>query len=180
MWILNLGDHAVVTCGPTPLAQDFVKSITVVPEDIKTLATGTQQAADKLTRIRLLDFDGRVLLYTLTECETYFEMEQKVRETSLAPIVTKPSLIYRNENEKDQTVDPAGWPTLLGSPNRLFIDLTASKDCTSTEEEEQPISKGKVTKNAIPPFFHWPQPEKKDQKTEGSTNNPSSSKLLNN
>ncbi|KAH7139084.1 hypothetical protein B0J11DRAFT_422968 [Dendryphion nanum] len=165
LWILNLGDRAVVTCGPQSLAEDFVKSITVMQEDLKLLSLGSQQtpgssSMNDITNIRLLIPDGRVLLYSLAECETYFEMEQKIREISPLPGITKPLLVWNHdEGEDDKLISSADWPALLKTRNRIFINLTLVKEYKPNGSDTSPATN--MTVSGIPPFFHWPHAEKK-------------------
>lgn len=134
LWMLNIDSKTVVTCGYRPLSSEFVKSIEVLQEDLKQLGTSTRTETP-LTNIRLSDGDGRVLLYSLDECQTYFEMEQKLRElkcysrhAEFEP-TTQMSWLSPDGEKK---VTPANWQTIIQRRDLLFIDLSVNDENKAT------------------------------------------------
>ncbi|KAF2466121.1 uncharacterized protein BDR25DRAFT_79625, partial [Lindgomyces ingoldianus] len=169
LWMMNIGSHAVVTCGHKPLSSEFVKSITVVEEDVKAFSISQNGKSrdtkrSDITSIRLTDWTGRVLIYSLDECRTYFEMEQRLRELrSTAWRQRSESLkLLWNKEKGDEKVTPGKWLDIIQNQNAIFIDLS-----TLDEEKEKELDlkwkEGKpesslgavVSKSAIPPFFFW-------------------------
>jgi hypothetical protein len=164
LWMMNIGVHAVVTCGHRPLSTDFVKSIEVLPVDPSQLSTNTTPQSKKLTAIRLTDWDQRVLLYSLDECKTYFEMERKLKELSFqcSRVPANLSLFYKTQNGLKK-VTPASWLCVVSQRNTIFIDLSLTNESTASDEatiitpdDVQSIQPALLTKTSVPPFFHWP------------------------
>ncbi|KAF1948666.1 hypothetical protein CC80DRAFT_540815 [Byssothecium circinans] len=163
MWIMNIGPDTVVTCGYRPLSDVFVKSLAVVPEDLKQLGNGAQ--SNKLTKIRLSDWDERVLLFSLDECRTWFEMERKLQELNSSRGQRRfqnLTLFYKSLNGLKR-VTPKSWLCILNQRNLIFIDLqVASKseglkiDDEITADDCQSSQPSLFSKTLVPPFFHWP------------------------
>ncbi|KAF2706021.1 hypothetical protein K504DRAFT_460110 [Pleomassaria siparia CBS 279.74] len=176
LWMMNIGTHAVVTCGYRPLSNDFVKSITLLQEDFKSLAT---TKGNGVLNIRLTDWSGRVLLYAPAECRSYFEMEQKIRELMRYPRkeADTPTLkLAWNTKLGKKKVTPGTWVKLLKSGPLVFIDLStmyekeAKKldDDIDSQEASQPLGKKKST-TLIPPFFYWPVSVKVQTELNGTS-----------
>jgi len=170
LWMMNIGTHAVVTCGYRPLSNDFVKSITVVQEDLKAHRL---KDGNTLLNIRLTDWEGRVLLYSPAECRSYFEMEQKLRElrpyASGAPATASLQLALNKPQRKKVT--SGNWLSIFkGQPN-IFIDLSIIDEKEAQElgkkldgERTQKDVTTESSPKSIPPFFRWPVPTRTDLK----------------
>jgi hypothetical protein len=161
MWLMNVGTNVVLTCGHKPLAEEMIKSIALVEEDLRELGTQDIKKAN-LTSIRLTDWDSHVHLYQLDACRSYFQMEQKLRDLRLcASGKTRPkSLLMAWEASEGKTVvTPKMWSAIIKRTDLVFIDLV-SIDEETTEEAEASIGATDVTPavldSSVPPFFHWP------------------------
>lgn len=165
LWMLNVSSHAVVTCGYQQLSSDFTKSIEVLKEDLKQLTLGFSE--NSLTAIRLTDWDGRVLLYKPQECETYFQMHQKMQE---ARYVSKspddPEVVPRlfwNTQEGRKKITPGLWLAILRQRNSIFIDVSVEyvkrKDANVAPDDSEQIT---TQSDSVPPFFQWPKAGKDD------------------
>jgi hypothetical protein len=175
LWIMNIGVHAVVTCGYQSLAQEFVKSITLIQEPKSNMPLN----------IRCTDWEGHVFLYKLDECRTYFGMEQKLREImyySKRPRNDNLDLFWTQPDQKKR-VSPANWQSILSTRGSMFIDLiTLDKEKIKglAEDESDQNLKPKtlldesVSLSAVPPFFEWPHAEKQDGTGETAHNYTSS------
>jgi hypothetical protein len=176
LWMMNIGTHAVITCGYRPLSSDFVKSITVIQEDLKALRL---KYGNKLLNIRLTDWEGRVLLYSPAECKSYFEMEQKLRELKLyasgAPATASLQLTLNTPERKKVT--PGNWLSIFKTQANIFINLSIM-DGKGAKELDEKLDREKtqrtVTTNSslksIPPFFNWPVPSRTDPKLGNAVN----------
>ncbi|CAI6340864.1 unnamed protein product [Periconia digitata] len=163
MWMMNIGSHAVVTCGYRPLAVEFVKSIEVMPEDPKLLSMDMHE--NKLTAIRLTEWSNRVLIYQRDECRTYFEMERKLRELKFSSGNAENSIqLLTNTQKGPRRITPLVWPYLITQKNVIFIDVFVTTEAKLKEIgqemtlEDLPSSEPAVfAQNTwIPPFFQWP------------------------
>ncbi|KAL1654285.1 hypothetical protein SLS61_003290 [Didymella pomorum] len=83
MWMLNIGSSIVATCGHEALSKHLVQSMEVVEEN-RLREKGVQDGDAPTITIRLRDWDHRKLLYTLQECRSFFQMEQRLRELRCA------------------------------------------------------------------------------------------------
>jgi hypothetical protein len=163
MWMLNICSNVVVTAGYRPLSTEFVESIEVLRENLSQLGTSIKD--NTLTAIRLTDWSGRVLLYRLDENQTYFEMEQKLRELKFLPgsdrCETRLKLVWETQGST-RTVAPHDWPHILHQTDCLFIDLSVVDDKkTQGSDDEtalQHLQQAKASlfpTDSVPPFFHW-------------------------
>jgi hypothetical protein len=165
MWLMNIGTNIVVTCGHKPLAEEMIKSIAVVEEDLRGLGALDIKKAN-LTNIRLTDWDGRVHLYQLDACRSYFQMEQKLRDLRLcASGKTRPKslLIARVASEGKTVVTPKSWSAIIRRTDLVFIDLVSLDEEMDEEMAEDVGARVAATDvtpvlldASVPPFFHWP------------------------
>ncbi|ORY15245.1 hypothetical protein BCR34DRAFT_558931 [Clohesyomyces aquaticus] len=176
LWVMNIGAHAVVTCGYKPLSSEFVKSITIVREDIKASSLTLNEQPDStrakdMASIKLTDWTGRVLIYSLDECKTYFEMEQRLRElrfTSWSSNSASLQLLWHTEGST-KIVTTGNWLDIINrSKNTLiFIELSISDidegkevdtetETTNPENALATMELKTVSTSLIPPFFSWP------------------------
>ncbi len=171
LWVMNIGTDFVVTCGHKPLAQNLMKSIEVIPEDLEQLTKKTI-TTDSITNIRLKDWDDRVLFFSLHDCRTYFQLEQKIREIrwmSSRNFRSKTLKVVQITPNGVKKVEPGDWRNIVQRTDLLFIDL-ALDDKTEEElkkdqdEEQKRESTRKFSSKAtpsstpslVPPFFSWP------------------------
>lgn len=175
LWMMNIGSHAVVTCGYRPLSSDFVKSITVVQEDMKSLII-KEGESNTLLNLRLTDWEGRVILYSPEECRSYFEMEQKLRVLKFFSncVVTASLQMAWNTPEGKKKVTPGNWLNILKSQTRIFINLSIVDEKEARELDEKMNNENAeqilaTSSNSIPPFFLWPLPSKPAAKPEDAT-----------
>jgi hypothetical protein len=174
LWVMNIGTEAVVTCGYRPLASDFVKSITIVQEDIKALdGVSTSSNGDitnaNSTNIRLRDWDGRTLLFTISECPTYFHIEQKLRELKYRTSKANSNafeLVWTTK-KGERRISPRHWQSIIKNPNSMFIDISVFGKRTIPIIDEGDVNSGNIASpnSSLPPFFEWPSP--KDLKSDG-------------
>jgi hypothetical protein len=153
LWMMNIGANIVVTSGHRPLVAEMTKSIEVVEDDLKSLGA-TDLSKDILTRIRLTNWDGRVLLYPLVDCRTFFQLEQKMREldnSERSRATSKRTFVLDN----DRLVTPRSWPTIVRRTDRIFIELATSVDEKAAKLQQTSEADLKVF-GTVPPFFHWP------------------------
>ena len=173
MWMLNINSNIVVTAGYRPLSADFVKSIELQEEDLKQLSASVTD--NTLTTVRLTDLGGRTLLFNLEENQTYFELEQKVKELKTLPGNRCESGVYiawKQPDGIDRKIGPHDWPKILRQANSLFIDLsivvkpkTEGIDDNPPRITQQPDNKN-FSKESIPPFLDWPSAFKDDGPAE--------------
>ncbi|OAG03264.1 uncharacterized protein CC84DRAFT_1261852 [Paraphaeosphaeria sporulosa] len=156
LWMLNVGNRAVVTCGYGPLSSDFTKSIKVLREDLKQLGAGT---GNSITSVRLTVPDGRVLLYSPQECGTFFQLEQRTKELQRSTRdlwSTNDSLLLLQQWGTQTEVTPENWPAIIRQRQSLFIDVAvAEKNSKVSSKLPRPLVAG-MTRDSVPPFFHWP------------------------
>ncbi|KAF1970652.1 hypothetical protein BU23DRAFT_556613 [Bimuria novae-zelandiae CBS 107.79] len=164
LWMLNVSNRAVVTCGYGPLSNYFTNSIKVVQEDLGQLGAGNDNTT---TTIRLTDLDGRVLLYSTQECGTYFQLEQRLRElrrsNRSAWETQTPQVLLRRGGEIYKSV-PSTWPTIIRQRDCIFIDLAIVDEMP--EKLLGTIQTSAVAgslPDAVPPFYHWPTAWNKDE-----------------
>jgi hypothetical protein len=141
LWMLNLGANVVVTCGHRPLgkpsrqtskshadilylqAMDMIKSMEVIEEDLQRLGDPLL-TKDTLTNIRLTDWRGQAHIYSMLECRTYFQMEQKLRELRKRAPKT-PGLESLCMSDGTRLVTAKDWASIVSRTDSIFIDLTA-------------------------------------------------------
>jgi hypothetical protein len=172
LWMLNVGNRAVVTCGYGPLSSDLTKSIKVLQEDIKQLDTGTRLSTSS---IRFTVPDGRVLLYSLRECGTYFQVEQRLKELwrfTRDPWSTKnPQLLLQQQGHRAKAT-PANWPAIVRQRLAIFVDIAIVDDVLEENLSSTLASSLLVAApmyDSVPPFYHWPAALSKDEQGIGCT-----------
>lgn len=156
IWMLNIGPNIVATCGHQALAKDFVQSIEVIR------AGRIQEEAEKVStmNIRLLDWDHRKLLYTLDECRSFFQMEQRLRELkwrSTRSRSDKSLQLLWHTSGGSVKVSPGLWPGIVRQRDAIFIDLSLS---SNEKEDDGDDSRSQAPSQSVSssiPFFHWPQ-----------------------
>ena len=164
LWVMNIGSDVVVTCGHQPLANNLIKSIEVVQENLEQL--GSKSVPDNsLTHFRLTDWEGRVLLYPLNTCRTFFQLEQKVRElkyTAGGSLRNRTLDLVQVNPDGVKKVEPAHWNEVVGRTDRVFIDL-AFTDNKEKKEAKKDLTTGEISAmikslapSLVPPFFSWP------------------------
>lgn len=186
LWLMNIGSGLFVTCAHSPLSHEFNAPLDVFRTnldfvDLSHPVSGSE-AKDDLRKIRLRDWYGRPLLYTIAECQTYFHLEQKLRElkwgTAHAQRENPVELVYY-EGQGVRTLYPYLWPTLIGDQSRIFIDVWPKelKDTAELEENVHNLGPDGATATAdahnrrktLLPFFRWPSGSTKDGADEGAS-----------
>ncbi|KAF2999674.1 hypothetical protein E8E13_001715 [Curvularia kusanoi] len=167
LWMINIGSEIVVTCSNQSLQDNFGQSIKLRTIDGDFTKNGI------LTRdIRITDTDGRQLIFTAKECRSYFQLEQKIREsrwesqqeqTRSSQRVHRPLRRAREAEVGDLTwrasggemkITPRIWAGILCQRDRFFIDVKltdGSKKGSQGGNEVVPLASG-----APKPFFNWP------------------------
>ncbi|KAF2873872.1 hypothetical protein BDV95DRAFT_355291 [Massariosphaeria phaeospora] len=158
LWMMNVGSHAIVTCGYQPLSHELVNSMKLVQEDIKQLRKeGSENKS--ITSIRLVDWQHRVLLYSLEECGTYFELEQRLEElrsSTHSGLLSADRLhLVWDSPDGDIGVTPANWPSIVKRKNLIFIKLSVVDSKTAARLNEKTEHESHLL-HSIPPFFDWP------------------------
>jgi hypothetical protein len=174
LWVLNISDRFVVTCGHQPLSKDFIKSIETIPVDLTP--SQKNQNGNTNSSIRLTDWTGRKLLFSTHECRSYFQMEQKLKEIDTLCTWSGTStsnnslqLAWDRGDGKRELVTPRIWSTVVQSYDRLFIDL-ASLSVQEAKELKSEISPPWTS--SFPPddpmsfFFQWPHTSGYEQSLE--------------
>ena len=156
IWIVNIGSDIVATCGHQALYDGFVQSIKTVRIDRNC----TRDEGDLSTNIRLTDWDGRKLLYTLRECRSYFQMEQKLKELRWCASRSRheKNLQLSWQTKKGQIkVTPGLWAGILKQRDDLFVDLSLPDDTEGNNIDDAVAQLPSSTVLSPKPFFHWPQ-----------------------
>ncbi|KAF2026898.1 hypothetical protein EK21DRAFT_33642, partial [Setomelanomma holmii] len=164
IWMMNIGWNIVVTCGHKTLDEEMVNSLKVVHEDLKQLRS-TDITANTLTNIRLTDWIGRVHLYPLGMCRSYFQLEQRLkglRRVSHDERNSKLLQVAWVNSGTVQLIKPGDWSSLVRRTDLIFLDIKA----LNTEDvlKLQPLAKTEsmsplpsiASADSFPPFFHWP------------------------
>lgn len=164
LWMMNIGSSTVVTCGYRTLASELVKSIEVVQEDPKQLNMDVD--GNTSTSIRLTDQNGRVLLYSLDECKTFFELEQRLRELGCVtafPGYEQSLPLAWNSPYGDKKVTARNWLEITLQRGLLFVNLAVIDENKAKELDDeipagrpQHIRATTLSKDSVPPFFQWP------------------------
>ncbi|KAF2004202.1 hypothetical protein P154DRAFT_519438 [Amniculicola lignicola CBS 123094] len=175
MWILNIGNHAVVSCSQRPLSSDFVRSITVMEEDVKvqkgTLTVDAEGGKSKSPmNIKVTDLQGATYIYTIAECRTYFQMEQRLRELrsfGRCSTTNKFDMEWVKQDEKLR-VTPGNWLDVINSPDQIFIHLkmldNKAKEDPDIPPQDKSQAAAKTVLTRVPPFFLWPSAKTTDAK----------------
>jgi hypothetical protein len=171
LWVLNVSDRFVVTCGHQPLSKDFVKSIETIPVDL----IPSQKTRNGNTSIRLTDWTGRKLFFSTHECRSYFQMEQKLKEMEALCAWSGTStnnnslqLAWDRGDGKRELVTPEVWSTVVRSDKSLFIDLISLnvQEAKSLRSEIAPRGTSSSSPDRIPSFFQWPHASRYEQSLE--------------
>ncbi|KAF1937922.1 hypothetical protein EJ02DRAFT_514884 [Clathrospora elynae] len=164
-WMMNIGTDVVVTCGHKPLSEEMIKSIAVVQEDLKQLGM-KDVTKGILTKVRLTDWDGRVLVFSLDACRSYFQMERKIGELNY---IARGSMDIKCPHIEEETaggrrkVTPGSWRNLINQTSLVFIDLAlpngkGEKDLRKKMTAETALEENILfPSGSVPPFFHWPR-----------------------
>ncbi|KAH7067380.1 hypothetical protein BKA63DRAFT_116960 [Paraphoma chrysanthemicola] len=170
LWVIIIGMTTVVTHGHKDLGEEMVNSIQVVHEDLAQLQK-TEITATTVTDIRLTDLDGRMHLYPLTSCRSYFQLEQKIFESTrrpydrfVLPNNDRPILPLAWESSDGQRlIRPNDWPIVLKRTDLVFIDISLLDAKQFRElygntamDEKTPLPT-LASSNLVPPFLHWPK-----------------------
>lgn len=172
LWMLNVGNRAVVTCGYGPLSSNFTKSIKVLQEDLKQLGAGT---TNSVTSVRLIVPDGRALLYSPQECGTFFQVEQRVKELrrfTRDPWSTKEPRLLLQQWGTQTKATPANWPAIIRQRQTLFINVAVVEGNSEGNSEKlsstlPPSLVAGATPGSVPPFYHWPSAQRKYEMSLG-------------
>jgi hypothetical protein len=173
LWVLNISDRFVVTCGHQPLSKDFVKSIETIPVDLSSLQKSKNGHTN--SSIRLTDWTGRKLIFPTHECRSYFQMEQKLKEmeTLCAWSGTSTSnnslqLAWDRDDGQRELVTPEIWSTVVRSDDRLFIDLVSLsvQEAKDLKSEIVPPGTSSSSPDRMSLFFQWPHASRYEQSLE--------------
>lgn len=157
MWMLNIGPNIVATCSHEPLSKDLVQSIEVVEEsDLPGKGENSPIAT-----VRIRDWDHRKLLYTLEECRSFFQMEQRLKELRWCTAHTRSERSLQlswHTSASTVKVTPGLWPGIVKQNDAIFIDLSLPSG--GTEDSKIDIHTQTLSPTLSPPtpFFRWPQP----------------------
>ncbi|KAJ4362366.1 hypothetical protein N0V83_010459 [Neocucurbitaria cava] len=164
MWTMNIGTDIVVTCGHKPLSQELIRSMEVIQEDLAHV--GTKDITNNpLTRLRLRDWDGRVLLFPLNACRSYFQMEQRLRElnwTVRGRMDRRRLRLVQRTSDGEKNVAVKGWMDIIRQTDLIFIDLGVVDDAKAKEPQPEPPEEDisnlltPSSTTLVPPFFLWP------------------------
>lgn len=158
LWMLNIGTEIVVTCGHKPLADEMIKSIEVVHEDLTQLST--IDMANSLTSVRVVDRDSLVHLYSLESCRSYFQMEEKLAKLrALSREVQDPDglALTWTSPEGKRAVTPGRWSAIISRTDLIFIELeVVEQEVTTPAAADLNMDEVTWARSSVPPFFHWP------------------------
>ncbi|KAH3913065.1 hypothetical protein HBH56_111250 [Parastagonospora nodorum] len=152
LWMVNIGTGIVVTCGHRPLADEMVKSIGVVKEDLSQLGAA-DVAKNSLTTVRFIDREGLVYLYTLESCRSYIQMETRWRSHGTPE--SRISAIKWNSPAGGRLVTASNWRTIIKRTDLLSIDLESAEGTLTASTIEEPGINHSNTSGSVPPFFIW-------------------------
>ena len=168
MWMINIGPNIIATCGNKPLSQSLGKSVAfreaVMEVSEKGKNPSSQQSYSHLTvTVKLADWDGRCMLYTLDECSTYFELEQKLRELRLSArsYDTNSLQLCWINGKIAKPLTPRSWYDVFESLNLPTVNVSVleKQEAAAFEKERQADAlKFSKRRDSTPPFFHWPRP----------------------
>ena len=164
LWMLNIDNKIVVSCGYEPLSGDFTNSMRVLQEEIKQPRVSGQSTTSS---IRLHDLDGRVLLYSPDEFGTFLQIEQRIRElrrlTTGLWHIPIPWLLLQHQQEKILAT-PSNWPTILQQRNTMIVDLYVVDEVPEGTPSTLPSFLVETRQHgSVPPFYHWPSMLSKDE-----------------
>lgn len=161
IWIMNIGPGIVFTCSRKPLAQEMINSIEVVSDDLSRLRISQDLTKDPVTTVRVRDWDGRISIFSLQECRTYFQLEQKLRSLKISSRDRTEAktlqLMWKIEDE-EHVVTPLSWTSMLKRTDLIFLELVTMNTATEQKhwEKLQEASKRVLSSSHIQPFFSWP------------------------
>jgi hypothetical protein len=173
LWVLNISDRFVVTCGHQPLSKDFIKSIETIPVDLTP--SQKNQSGNTSSSIRLTDWTGRKLLFSTHECRSYFQMEQKLKEmesicawSGTSTSNNSLQLAWDRGDGKKELVTPEIWSTIVRSDDRLFIDLISLnvQEAKNLRSEIAPPRTSFSPPDRMSLFFQWPHTSRYEQSLE--------------
>jgi hypothetical protein len=159
MWMLNIGSSIVATCGHEALSKHLVQSMEVVEEN-RLREKGVQDGDAPTITIRLRDWDHRKLLYTLQECRSFFQMEQRLRELrwcSTRPGSKKSLQLSWHTTAGTAQVTPGTWPGIAKQRDAVFIDLSLPSGGIDDSKLDSHLQIPSSTLSLSIPFFCWPQ-----------------------
>jgi Mg2+ and Co2+ transporter CorA len=196
LWVMNIGTLAIVTCGHVSLTDQLGKSIRLIkePADILKKSSHSNQVGAQVTdpgtrTVRLTDWDGQRFFYTIDECRTYFQVEQKFRE--LRSLTRHPSgdtielVCLTNSIPSERPVmarlTASRWRLLISDPDCIFIDITvrtnnaaASIGSEKGDEEEQGRKRDHsptdtTSQISVSPFLEWSDTSNNENIPKAST-----------
>ncbi|KAF9700406.1 hypothetical protein EKO04_002041 [Ascochyta lentis] len=153
LWVVNVGSDIVATCGHQALSKGFVESVEVV----ELSREYAKKEASQSGNIRLTDWGGRILLYSVQECQSYFQMEQKLRELRWSFNRDHSLQLLWQTSRGDVKITPGLWADVLSTKDAFFINLSLLND---TKKGSKQVPLAKLSSSTVPspaPFFHWPQ-----------------------
>jgi hypothetical protein len=162
LWMMNIGGGVVVTYGHKPLADEMVKSIEVVQEDLSQLGA-TDIVKNSLTTIRLVDQEALVHVYSLESCRSYFQVEVKLDKSNVWSNVwtrgTRNSdslkMIW-NSPSGTMAVTAYNWNTIIKRTDLIYINLEVMQERSLELATEQfNLDEMTAANQFMPPFFHW-------------------------
>ncbi|KAL5120030.1 hypothetical protein ACEQ8H_002128 [Pleosporales sp. CAS-2024a] len=178
IWMLNVGTEVVVTYGHRPLADAMVKSIEIVPEDLRQL-NPTHALQNAITSVNLCDEEGLEHVYSLESCRSYFQLEAKKRAALNLrdePGPIDDSRLTWRSPEGSIRITAQNWITAIKRTDLVFIKVDIERvKPTKAKVPDPDLDEILETAGSEMPFFLWPS-------TEGSspTKNPDSQKTSNN
>jgi hypothetical protein len=158
MWMLNIGPNIVATCGHEALSKELVQSIEVV-QTSHLREKGDNDGQVPAVTVRLRDWNHRKLLYTLEECRSFFQMEQRLRELRWCSTRTsskKSMQLSWHTSAGTVRVTPGLWPGTVRQRDAIFIDLSMPSDGTDDNEIDTDLQTSSPNTSPSIPFFHWP------------------------
>ncbi|CAO2655234.1 Nn.00g102980.m01.CDS01 [Neocucurbitaria sp. VM-36] len=164
MWMMNIGTNIVVTSGHKPLSQELIKSIEILRENLEQVGI-KDISKDPLTKIRLTDWDGRVLLFPLEACRSYLQMEQRIRELKRAVhrgMGCRSLRLAQRTSGGEKRIVVKDWRDIVRRTDLIFIDLALVGEGKVKEPQHGFLKKDisnllkPTSTTLVPPFFLWP------------------------
>ncbi|KAL6704317.1 hypothetical protein ACN47E_008381 [Coniothyrium glycines] len=177
LWMVNISSDTVITYGHRPLAEEMVKSIAIISDDLKPMSSGTLNQ-EVPVHVRITDPSARVFMFPHSDCESYFQLEQKIFELRCSTSTRKEASHIRVELRSPgelEDISPQNWRTVARKNRKLNIDVQFYEERKKPKHQiVKRIERADISEiddltqivtpaHGMPPFFAWPITEESTQ-----------------